>query len=244
MKKLTLLSALLAVVFTVNAGEMLLRAMTFNLRCPVEADGVNQWKFRKDIAADLVRFHDPDVWGAQEATKTQIDDLLERLPDYDYIGVGRDDGKQGGEHAPIFYKRNRFVVEKSGNFWIAEPEKMNIPGSKGWDSNYPRVTTWAVMLDKVSGDFNATPKDDPILVMTDPTNPQSLINTRRSAKFVYGPDWSFHDFGRIKPSERPWLDYIFVDRRWTALTCACLSEYYGELFPTDHCPVLVVLSLK
>ena len=286
MKKLTLLSALLAMVFTVNAGEMLLRAMTFNLRCPVEADGVNQWKFRKDIAADLVRFHDPDVWGAQEATKTQIDDLLERLPDYDYIGVGRDDGKQGGEHAPIFYKRNRFVVEKSGNFWIAEPEKMNIPGSKGWDSDYPRVTTWAVMLDKVSGkrffymnthldhigrdarhegaklllaqaarlseglpvmvsgDFNATPKDDPILVMTDPTNPQSLINTRRSAKFVYGPDWSFHDFGRIKPSERPWLDYIFVDRRWTALTCACLSEYYGELFPTDHCPVLVVLSLK
>ena len=66
MKKLTLLSALLAVVFTVNAGEMLLRAMTFNLRCPVEADGVNQWKFRKDIAADLVRFHDPDVWGAQD----------------------------------------------------------------------------------------------------------------------------------------------------------------------------------
>ena len=155
------------------------------------------------------------------------------------------------------------LFRQLGNFWIAEPEKMNIPGSKGWDSDYPRVTTWAVMLDKVSGkrffymnthldhigrdarhegaklllaqatrlseglpvmmsgDFNATPKDDPILVMTDPTNPQSLINTRRSAKFVYGPDWSFHDFGRIKPSERPWLDYIFVDRRWTALTCAC-----------------------
>ena len=136
------------------------------------------------------------------------------------------------------------LFRQLGNSWIAEPEKMNIPGSKGWDSNYPRVTTWAVMLDKVSGDFNATPKDDPILVMTDPTNPQSLINTRQSANFVYGPDWSFHDFGRIKPSERPWLDYIFVERRWTALTCACLSEYYGELFPTDHCPVLVVLSLK
>ena len=136
------------------------------------------------------------------------------------------------------------LFRQLGNFWIAEPEKMNIPGSKGWDSNYPHVTTCAVMLDKVSGDFNVTPKDDPILVMTDPTNPQSLINTRRSAKFTYGPDWSFHDFGRIKPSERTWLDYIFVDRRWTALTCACLSEYYGELFPTDHCPVLVVLSIK
>ena len=43
------------------------------------------------------------------------------------------------------------LFRQLGNFWIAEPEKMNIPGSKGWDSNYPRVTTWAVMLDKVSG---------------------------------------------------------------------------------------------
>ena len=43
------------------------------------------------------------------------------------------------------------LFRQLGNFWIAEPEKMNIPGSKGWDSDYPRVTTWAVMLDKVSG---------------------------------------------------------------------------------------------
>ena len=221
MKRLLTLALFAVLLLPAVAQE--LTVATYNIRNANKGDAErgNGWERRCPWVCGLIEFQGFDIFGSQEVLDGQLHDMLAQLPDYAYIGVGRDDGKQGGEHAPIFYKRNRFVVEKSGNFWIAEPEKMNIPGSKGWDSNYPRVTTWAVMLDKVSGDFNATPKDDPILVMTDPTNSQSLINTRRSAKFVYGPDWSFHDFGRIKPSERPWLDYIFVDRRWTALTCAC-----------------------
>ena len=123
--------------------------------------------------------------------------------------------------------------------WISPAPKDGTPTIHAWPHGRWCSTKWVA-----NASFIWTPISTISGAMTDPTNSQSLINTRRSAKFVYGPDWSFHDFGRIKPSERPWLDYIFVDRRWTALTCACLSEYYGELFPTDHCPVLVVLSLK
>ena len=69
------------------------------------------------------------------------------LPDYNYLGVGRDDGKESGEYAAIFYRKNRLEVEDSGNFWLSEtPEKP----SKGWDAACVRICTWALFKDKVT----------------------------------------------------------------------------------------------
>ena len=92
------------------AEEMAIRVMSFNVRCVVEADGLNQWKNRKDYAVSLVRFYNPDIWGSQEDTHQQMLDLQAGLPDYDYLGVGRSDGKTGGEYSPIFYRRDRQAV--------------------------------------------------------------------------------------------------------------------------------------
>ena len=54
------------------------------------------------------------MFGAQEVLNNQLNDLLDRLPEYAYVGVGREDGKTKGEYAPIFYRKDRFSVEKSG----------------------------------------------------------------------------------------------------------------------------------
>lgn len=44
--------------------------------------------------------------GFQEAVKRQVDDMVELLgPDWDWFGVGRDDGAEGGEYSPIFFRR-------------------------------------------------------------------------------------------------------------------------------------------
>ena len=66
-----------------------LKVMTYNIRMDTEADGDNQWSNRKDLAAGLIKFHDLDIVGAQEVLNNQLNDLLARLPEYDYIGVGR-----------------------------------------------------------------------------------------------------------------------------------------------------------
>lgn len=152
MKKLCtfLLLSLLSVVSAFAGTE--LRVMTYNMRLEIAVDGEHQWKYRKDFAADLVRFHQPDIWGSQEVTHPQLVDLLDRLPEYDYIGVGRDDGKEKGEYSPIFYRKDRFDLEKSGYFWLAEEAKMHVPGALGWDADYPRVATWGIFKDKVSGE--------------------------------------------------------------------------------------------
>ena len=73
--------------------------------------------------------------------------MLAALPDYDYIGVGRDDGKEKGEYSPIFYKRERFKLLDSGHFWLAEDSTKPV---KGWDAAYVRICTWGRFMDRES----------------------------------------------------------------------------------------------
>ncbi len=113
--------------------------MTFNIRVNVQSDSLNAWPYRKEKAASMIRFHHADIIGIQEALLDQVKDLEEYLPDYDWIGVGRDDGKTKGEFMAIFYLKKRFKIIENSTFWLSEnPE---IPG-KGWDAACNRIVTW------------------------------------------------------------------------------------------------------
>lgn len=123
--------------------------MTYNIRLNTPADGENAWPERKDRVAGLIRFHAPDLLGVQEAMKIQLDDLEARLPEYGWTGVGRDDGKEGGEYSAILYRKDRFEMIDGGTFWLSETPEA--PGSKGWDAALPRIATWARFRDRASG---------------------------------------------------------------------------------------------
>lgn len=127
-----------------------LAVMTFNIRFNNPADGKNAWPKRRDDVAELIRRQKPDLLGLQEALAGQISDLEKRLgDDYDWYGVGRDDGKEKGEFVPVFFRRDRFDVLAKGTFWLSEtPDK---PGVIGWDAALPRVATWLKLKDKPTG---------------------------------------------------------------------------------------------
>lgn len=72
------------------------------------------------VIANLIKFHDFDIFGAQEVLHEQLNDLSGNLPEYSYIGVGRDNGKEAGEYAPILYKKGKFKLLKDGHFWLSE----------------------------------------------------------------------------------------------------------------------------
>jgi endonuclease/exonuclease/phosphatase family metal-dependent hydrolase len=142
--------ALLFVLFTCNLFAQVqkpetLKAMTFNVRMDTPKDGINQWSNRKEWVAEIVRFNDVDVVGMQEVTYGQLVDLQGLMPNYDYIGEGRESGNKG-EFSPIFYVKERFKLLESGTFWLAEnpAEKAMI----SWDSSLPRIATWARLEDK------------------------------------------------------------------------------------------------
>jgi len=126
-----------------------LSIMTYNIRMDTPYDSINSWPYRKDVAAEVIKNHDIDILGAQEVLVNQLNDLKERLPEYNTIGVGREDGKEKGEFSIIFYKKNRFDEIESGNFWLSETPEL--AGSKGWDAACERIATWTVLKEKKSG---------------------------------------------------------------------------------------------
>ncbi|MBK9255591.1 MAG: endonuclease/exonuclease/phosphatase family protein [Saprospiraceae bacterium] len=117
-----------------------LNIMSFNIRLDNTDDGVNAWTHRKDKVADIITFYDTDICGMQEVLYNQIEDLKSLLSDWDYVGVGRDDGKKGGEFSPIFYNSKKFRIKNSGTFWLSESP--GIP-SKSWDAALNRIVSWA-----------------------------------------------------------------------------------------------------
>jgi endonuclease/exonuclease/phosphatase family metal-dependent hydrolase len=124
-----------------------LNLATYNLRLNVASDKENAWPNRKEMVKDLIRYHEFDIFGVQEALSGQMKDL-EELTEYSHVGVGRDDGKDGGEYSAIFYNNKKYQVINSGNFWLSPtPEKP----SKGWDAAYIRICTWACLKDKKTG---------------------------------------------------------------------------------------------
>jgi len=125
-----------------------LKVMTYNIRLSLESDKENSWDNRKQDALALMNYYHPDYFGVQEAVPQQMTDIKTGLKDYDYVGVGRDDGKNQGEYSAIFYDKNKLEVLKSGTFWLSEtPEEP----SKGWDAAYNRVCTYALFKLKKSG---------------------------------------------------------------------------------------------
>lgn len=145
--------ALVLAVGTANAAEdhdlmCHVSIMTFNIRYNNPGDGPNAWPHRKDMVADVIRSH-ADIVGLQEAQYDQIQDLEKRLPDFEWYGVGREDGKQRGEFCPVFYKKSRYALLQKRTMWLSETPE--VPGSKGWDTAITRLVTIIQFRDLESG---------------------------------------------------------------------------------------------
>jgi endonuclease/exonuclease/phosphatase family metal-dependent hydrolase len=119
--------------------------MSFNIRYDEAADGDNQWSNRKEACLKMWRTTQPSIVGIQEGLHHQVNFLKDNLPDYDYVGVGRDDGQTAGEHAAIYYLSNDYELLESNTFWLSETP--DIP-SIGWDANNYRIVTWAHFKDR------------------------------------------------------------------------------------------------
>jgi len=130
---------LLLVLLVGTAQAIDLKVMTWNIRYNNPDDGENAWPLRKEHVTDLILFHAPDIIGMQEALLGQVNDIASRLPGYDWVGVGRDNGINAGEYSPIFYDSRRFQLKEQGWFWLSETP--DVP-SRGWDAALPRICTY------------------------------------------------------------------------------------------------------
>ncbi|MFD1170761.1 endonuclease/exonuclease/phosphatase family protein [Oceanobacillus caeni] len=139
-------------ILFVNKLEQLteteVKVMTYNIRFLNDRDASpHTWEERLPTITQLIEDYKPDVFGTQEAVYQQLNDLKAHLPNYKWVGVGREGGING-EHTAIFYNKIRFSLIEHGNFWLSDTP--NEPGSKNWENKIPRIATWVKLFDKES----------------------------------------------------------------------------------------------
>jgi len=153
---------------------MSLRVATFNIRLGIANDGGHSWPARAPRAAEAIRKVDADLVGLQEAYRFQLEDLEPLLDDYQWFGVGREDGFQQGEHSAWLVRKHRVTVAAWGTFWFSE--RPDEPGSMSWGTACTRSCTWARVALLSDG--------RPILVYNLHWDHESEEARRRSAKVL------------------------------------------------------------
>ena len=276
-------------VLTGNAQEDAFRVMSYNIRLPVESDGINYWNHRRPLVASMITYHSPDIIGVQEAFRRQLDEMTADHPEYAWTGVCRNDGtttpNPDGEFSAIFFRKDRFEKLDGNTFWLSPTP--DVPGSKGWDAAITRIVTWAKFRDKTSGKefyffnthfdhigetarfesaklilqkINTIAGDQPVLLSGDFNSPEStppyqwitknagddiLIDGFYTSRTPHhGPNGSFSGTFTLPGVGDYRIDFVFVNRYFTVLKHAILSDSWDGRLPSDHLPVLVEVYLK
>ncbi len=136
------------IVSTFHSFGQTTSAMSYNIRYDNPKDGENWWEKRKDAVVGLINTYHPEIFGIQEGMHHQVQYLDSSLTQYNYIGVGRDDGKTKGEYSALFYDATKYKVSKKSTFWLSEQSNKI---SVGWDASMERICTYGLFKHKESG---------------------------------------------------------------------------------------------
>ena len=121
--------------------------ISYNIRYDNNWDIENSWKIRRNKISQILVQYSPSIIGIQEGLINQVQYIDSSLIDYDYVGVGRDDGKKKGEFCAIYFDTTRYVLLKNSTFWLSEtPDTISV----GWDAALERICTYGLFKDRIT----------------------------------------------------------------------------------------------
>ncbi len=127
-----------------DQNAQLLCVMTYNLRY-ASPNPPNAWPQRRPIMRNCIRQAGPDLIGTQEGVYWQLKELASDLPEYSWIGLGREGGSRG-EFMAVFYRTDRFEPLEFDHFWLSDTPA--VIGSASWGNQVRRMTTWVKFRDR------------------------------------------------------------------------------------------------
>lgn len=96
----------------------------------------------------------------------------------------------------------------------------------------------------ITGDFNARPGEDPIMILTDRNKIDSFTDAKEVSQLPhYGPTGTFNGFRSKETDDRP-IDFIFIKNGVDVYKHATLSQTWRGHFSSDHFPVFISARLK
>lgn len=244
-----------------------MKIVTFNLRMENPADGPHCFTARRETIVGRIRAEKPDILGFQEALPAMYDYLREKLPQYTFVGHGRDESYLD-EANPIAFRSDRFALKSYATRWLSPTPE--VPGSRFPEdqSICPRVFVTAELYDRQTGRVlrivnthldhegpiarkrglelivRETPTDLPTLLMGDfncPSTDPALLPLRdRFRDMSDGIDLTFHAFQGYYNWKTDKIDYIFATDHFRRESCAIWENGPDGVCLSDHYPVCFV----
>ena len=121
--------------------------MTYNLRY-ASTNPPNAWPVRRPLVREVIEKAAPDLLGTQEGVYWQLKELASDLPEFDWIGLGREGGSKG-EFMAVFYRKARLEPLAYDHFWLSDTP--DVMGSTTWSNRNRRMVTWVKFRDKPAG---------------------------------------------------------------------------------------------
>ena len=147
MKPLFIISVLLIIINPSPAENRTLSIISYNIKYDNKLDNINTWEARRNDLLNIFKDNEPSFIGIQEGLQHQVDYIKLNLPNYDYIGSGRDDGKTKGEFCAIYYDSSEYNLLKQSTFWLSSnPLEVSV----GWDAALERICTYGYFEHKNS----------------------------------------------------------------------------------------------
>lgn len=156
------------------------RVVQFNLRST--GLGKTSVAYRAPRLVAQLKEINADSMGFQEASIDWMLYLTEHLEGYDFVGVGRTDGKLLGEFSPIFYRSDKYTLVDSGTFWLSKtPDKA---GSKNWGSQNIRICTWALLENIETGERYAHLNTHLDHISSEARRNQMVLVTEKAEEYI------------------------------------------------------------
>jgi endonuclease/exonuclease/phosphatase family metal-dependent hydrolase len=77
-----------------------------------------------------------------------VQDLVSLLGGFEWVGVGRDDGREKGEMNAVLVRRSAYAIESQKTLWLSEtPQQV----SRGWDAMLNRTVTLLKLKNRTTG---------------------------------------------------------------------------------------------
>lgn len=126
--------------------EKQMKVVTFNIRCDYGQDGINNFEHRRGMIRDKIVAEKPDVIGFQETLPHVVQWLQENLPEYNFVGCGRDANFED-EAMLIAYRRSHVQLFALSTFWLSPTPQ--VPASRYKEQSIcPRICTVATLKHK------------------------------------------------------------------------------------------------
>jgi len=253
-----------------------IRVLTWNVLLGTDDGplwGRHGWPARKPALCEALRAAGPDILCVQEALDGQVRLLEAELPHHRREGVGRDDGRTGGEHCAIFFDAGRFERLGGGTFWLEEPADAP-PARPGLGPK--RICTWVRLRDRTSGRtlrvYNAhsylteearlrasqiilaridsSDAADEVLLAGDfnapPAAPSRVLFSKAGLVPAAESAGGSSDAPTYQFYGIRWrsLDEIYASGGWRSLGRFVVDAKPGNTFPSDHFGILADLMLE